>query len=196
MSRSDPGRNVRIFFICIFQKKYNSYVFKGSAVLKIYTEELMKRVVLKSVYEAFDYVMDHYYPNGLEELASRKDTYCVISIQDTHTEGFGFEFKKNLYCRDVLTLYFDDIAGPVDSAVLFDENMAESMIRFIEKNRDSETLLIHCFGGYSRSRAAAAFAVKMLGGNNSAYFVQGSPNMHVYDLLMKTYEKMHASLYS
>ena len=42
----------------------------------------MKRVLLRSVYDAFEYVMDHYYPKGLEEYAKLKDSYAVISIQD------------------------------------------------------------------------------------------------------------------
>lgn len=37
--------------------------------------------------------------------------------------------------------------------------------------------------GQSRSRAVGAFAVKMLGGDNSRYFSQGNPNMYVYDTL-------------
>lgn len=52
----------------------------------------MKRVIVKSVYDAFEYVMQHYYPAGLEEFAEKSDTYAVISIQDTHTKGFGFTF--------------------------------------------------------------------------------------------------------
>jgi hypothetical protein len=63
--------------------------------------------------------MDHYYPAGLEEFAERKDTYAVISIQDTHTEGFGFRFTESATCKGVLTLYFDDIDRPVEGAVLF-----------------------------------------------------------------------------
>ena len=55
----------------------------------------MKRVLVKSVYSAFDYVMEHYYPEGLEVNAERKDTYAVISIQDTHTGGFGFIFSES-----------------------------------------------------------------------------------------------------
>ena len=34
----------------------------------------MKQVLVKSVNEAFDFVMDHYYPAGCEEDAKRKDT--------------------------------------------------------------------------------------------------------------------------
>ncbi len=50
----------------------------------------MKRVLVRSVYDAFDYVMEHYYPAGQKEFVKREDTYAVISIQDTHTGGFGF----------------------------------------------------------------------------------------------------------
>lgn len=143
----------------------------------------MKRVLVKSVYDAFDYVMDHYAPYGLADMAPRKDTYAVISIQDTHTRGFGFVFKESASCRDVLTLYFDDIEKEVADAVLFSEEQADEIIAFIRRNRDVETLLVHCYGGESRSRAVGAFAMEMLGGSRDGYFGSGKPNMHVYDTL-------------
>ena len=40
----------------------------------------MKRVLLRSVYDAFEYVMDHYYPFRMADVAKRKDTYAIISI--------------------------------------------------------------------------------------------------------------------
>ncbi len=143
----------------------------------------IKRVMLRSVYDAFDYVMAHYYPFGMEDLVERSDTYAVISIQDTHTGGFGFTFQKSKYCKDVLTLYFDDIIKEVEGAVLFSDKQAEAIIEFILANQNAETLLVHCYGGESRSRAVAAFAVKMLGGDNAEYFKTGNPNQYVYDTL-------------
>ncbi len=143
----------------------------------------MKRVLLRSVYDAFEYVMKHYYPAGMEELAELKDSYCVISVQDTHTGGFGFEFKKSRCCRDVLTLYFDDVEREVEGAALFSEKQADDVISFILSNKSADTLLVHCYAGESRSRAIAAFAVKMLGGDNSKYFATGHPNQYVYDAL-------------
>ena len=145
----------------------------------------MKRVLVKSVFDAFDFVMQHYYPAGLEEMVERSDTYAVISIQDTHTGGFGITFTPNQFCQDVLTLYFDDIVREVEGAVLFSDEMAEQIIAFIKKNRKVDTLLVHCYAGQSRSRAVGAFAVKMLGGDNSKYFSQGNPNRYVYDTLEK-----------
>ena len=143
----------------------------------------MKRVVVKSVFDTFEYVMQHYYPAGLEEMVERSDSYAIISIQDTHTGGFGVTFTHNQYCKDVLTLYFDDVIREVEGAVLFTDEMARQIIDFIRKNRKVDTLLVHCYAGQSRSRAVGAFAVKMLGGDNSKYFSQGNPNMYVYDTL-------------
>lgn len=153
----------------------------------------MKRVLLKSVFEAFDYVMDHYYPAGLEEFAVRSDTYAVISIQDTHTDGFGFVFRESR-CKGVLTLYFDDIVRPVDGAVLFSEEQAGQILDFLRDRADAETLLVHCYGGQSRSRAVAAFAVQLLGGDNAEYFRTGNPNSHVYETLRRVREQREGRL--
>ncbi len=154
----------------------------------------MKRVIVKSVFDAFTYVMAHYYPFGMEDFAERSDSYAVISIQDTYNGGYGLEFKENCCCKAVLTLYFDDIVRPVGGAVLFSEDMAEDIIDFILNNRGVETLLVHCYGGQSRSRAVGAFAVKMLGGDNTKYFTTGVPNQHVYDTLIKVWERRKQSL--
>lgn len=143
----------------------------------------MKKVLVKSVYDAFDYVLEHYYPVGLAEFAQRTDRYAVISIQDTHTDGFGFQFTKNNSCADVLTLLFDDIERNVDGAKLFSVEQAEQIIDFIQKNKTVETLLVHCYGGESRSRAVGAFAMEMLGGSSKTLFETGHPNMHVYNTL-------------
>ena len=34
------------------------------------------------------------------EFAEKTDTYAVISIQDSHTGGFGFCFQENQYCKN------------------------------------------------------------------------------------------------
>ena len=149
----------------------------------------MKRVLVKSVHGAFSYVMEHYYPFGMADEAAEQgaltDTYAIISIQDSHTGGFGVQFTENQFCRGVLTLRFDDIVTEVEGAVLFSDEMADEIIDFIEENRAKvDTLLIHCYAGQSRSKAVGAFAVEMLGGDNSKYFEEGNvPNMFVYDVL-------------
>ena len=149
----------------------------------------MKKIMVMSVHDAFEYVMDHYAPFGLEELAERRDTYAIISIQDTHTGGFGFVFTESKYCRDVLTLYFDDIVREVEGAVMFDEKMAADIIRFVRKNRNVHTLAVHCYGGQSRSRAVAAFVSRMYDEN-----AEPAGNEIVYGTLMKTWLEMKQNL--
>lgn len=151
----------------------------------------MKKVLVKSVYDAFDYVLEHYYPFGLDEFAQRTDCYAVISIQDTHTNGFGVQFTTSKSCADVLTLFFDDIDKNVEGAKLFSEEQAEQIISFIRKNEAVETLLVHCYGGESRSRAVGAFAVEMLGGSSKKLLETGHPNMHVYNTLKDVYSKKY-----
>lgn len=149
----------------------------------------MKRILVKSVYDAFEYVMEHYCPNGLEDMAMRKDTYAVISIQDTHTNGFGFCFAESRTCKGVLTLYFDDIIHPVDGAVFFNEKMAEEIIDFIQAHTSADTLLIHCYAGQSRSAAAGAFAMLMMGRDNTEYLRTHNINMPVYETLLAVWNR-------
>ena len=158
----------------------------------------MKRVLVKSVHGAFDYVMAHYYPFGMADEAAEQgaltDTYVVISIQDSHTCGFGVMFAENQFCIGVLTLMFDDIVTEVEGAVLFDDDMAENIIDFIEKHRKSvDTLLVHCYARQSRSRAVGAFAVEMLGSDNSNYFDEGTPNQYIYDVLESVWVRRQLS---
>lgn len=148
------------------------------------------KVIVRSVFDAFEYVMQHYYPAGLDTLVEKSDTYAVISIQDSHTNGFGFTFTESKYCKGVLTLLFDDTVRAVEGAVLFSPEMAGQIIRFIQSHKGVDTLLIHCYAGESRSMAVGAFAVKMLGGDNSQYFSKRRPNEHVYQTLLETWNTM------
>lgn len=88
-----------------------------------------------------------------------------------------------------MTLYFDDIIHPVDGAVLFSEEDATEIIDFVLAHREVESLVVHCYGGESRSRAVVAFILKMCGGDNSRYFQTGRPNQYVYDTLCTVLER-------
>ena len=161
----------------------------------------MKRVLVKSVHGAFGYVMEHYYPFGMAAEAAEQgaltDAYAVIFIQDSHTGGFGVTFAENQFCKGVLTLYFDDIVTEVDGAVLFDDDMADQIIDFIEeKKAEVDTLIVHCYAGQSRSRAVGAFAVEILGGDNSRYFEEGTPNQYIYDVLESAWIRRQLNMLS
>lgn len=145
----------------------------------------MKRIIIKSLYDAFDYVMSHYYPYGLEEFAEKTDTYAVISFQDSHTGGFGITFAENDFCKGVLTLYVDDIFKEVEGLVLFGEDHAKQIIDFVDSHKDVDTLIVHCYAGQSRSVAAGAYLMEYFGVDNSEIFKTHSPNMHIYETLKK-----------
>lgn len=140
---------------------------------------MIRRVKVKSLADCFDYVTD-----GFET-----DKLAIISIQKSADGGHGFRFTENSRCVGVLTLLFDDIEAPAPGLTAFSEEQARQVIEFIRAHRrDAETLLIHCYAGQSRSRAVGAFAVKMLGGNNQAYFANYVPNKLVYDTLLHIWE--------
>lgn len=121
------------------------------------------RILVTSARNALRYVMRHFCEPGVTEYAEKTDTYAAISIQDTYGGGFGFELKKNKYCRDVLTLYFDDIEEPEHGLRLISFPQAIAIVKFIKTHsEDVDTLLIHCFAGVSRSRAVGAFAREIL----------------------------------
>ena len=145
------------------------------------------RVLVKSIFDTFEYVMDHYYPFGMADFAGRNDSYAIISIQDSHTEGFGLTFTPNHACKDVLTLIVDDIIKPVDGAILFDDSHARQIIDFIEQNRNRvDTLLIHCYAGQSRSAAVGAFAMEYLGQDNTEFIKHHTPNQYILETLRQT----------
>ncbi len=145
------------------------------------------KVIVKSVEDTFTYVMDHYAPAGLEEMATRTDTYAIISIQDTHLQNFGFEFTKNEYCKGVLTLLVDDIVKPVDGAVLFSEDHARRILEFVDTMKGKiDTLVIHCYAGNSRSAAVGKALLDRSGADSSKLTRRTNPNQHIYRLLMES----------
>ena len=137
-------------------------------------------VLVKSIYDAFRWVQK-------QQRDPDAGKYAVISIQDSHTGGFGIRFTENARCTGVLTLLVDDIVNEIEGLTLFDAEMADAVIDFIEAHKDADTLLVHCYAGQSRSRAVGAFAEEMLGQDDTALFTGGVPNMHIYDLLEATW---------
>lgn len=141
----------------------------------------MKQVLVKSLFDCFDYVTDY---RGTE-------SFVIISIQDAKPGGFGVQFVPTEHCKEVLTVYFDDAEEQTDHVTLFTQEQAVQIIKFIRRNRHrAQQLLLHCYAGQSRSMAVGAFAVKMLGGNNQRYFEVANPNRLVYQTLLDTWEGM------
>lgn len=144
----------------------------------------MKKVSVKSLFDCFDYVADYH----------GKEKFVIISIQDAKQGGFGVQFVPTEHCKEVLTLQFDDAETHTEYVTLFSVDQAIEIIKFIRRNRHSaDQLIVHCYAGQSRSVAVGAFAVKMLGGDNSRYFDKANPNRFVYQLLLDTWSTMQST---
>lgn len=147
------------------------------------------RILVTSARNALRYVMRHFCEPGVTEYAEKSDTYAVISIQDTYGGGFGFELKKNKYCKDVLTLYFDDIEEPEHGLRLISFPQAIAIVKFIKTHaEDVDTLLIHCFAGVSRSRAVGVFAREIL--ELPPVADETDYNEYVYTLLHRVWKEL------
>lgn len=138
------------------------------------------RILVLSLEETINYVMDHYAPPGCEEFTERTDDYAVISFQDTHLGGLGIEFTENKYCKGVLTLYVDDVVKEVESASLFYDEHANQILSFVDKHKDIiDTLVVHCYAGQSRSVAVGKALSELY--NVYCSNTEGKiPNEHIY----------------
>ena len=87
------------------------------------------KVLVKSIYDAFQWVQK-------QQQDPDAGKYAVISIQDSHTGGFGIRFTENARCTGVLTLLVDDIVKEIEGLTLFDAEMADAVIGFIEAHKD------------------------------------------------------------
>lgn len=140
-------------------------------------------ILVTSARNALRYVIKHFCEPGVTEYPEETDTYAAISIQDTYCGGFGFELKKNKYCKDVLTLFFDDIEEPEQGLHLISLSQAIAIVDFIKVHaEDVDTILIHCFAGVSRSRAVGIIAGEILGIKQT---YDKNYNHYVYDILKR-----------
>lgn len=67
--------------------------------------------------------------------------------------------------ENVLNLWFNDCEEdlPDVEAVLFDEEMGQKLINFIEDNKDKKQWILHCTAGISRSGAVGEFLADYFG---------------------------------
>lgn len=95
---------------------------------------------------------------------------------------------------NVLNLWFndEDEYNPETESVLFTEEMAKSIKRFVQNNKDKKQWVIHCTMGQCRSGAVGECISDYLG---NEYFKfkrdnpQIKPNVHVKKLLNNELEK-------
>ena len=127
------------------------------------------------------------------------DKYAVISITEPGMRPPAFSQKileKNI---PILFLFFHDadavnVTLPEGHPLVIDKDIerfsdeqAEKVLNFVKYCGESgyEGIIVHCFAGFCRSPAICACVTKLLGGDDSEYFIKYSPNMYVFRKLME-----------
>lgn len=120
-------------------------------------------LLICSAQDAIWYVLSHFSDPKTGRPPQTKEHYAAISIQDPGKWNYGFMLTTNRFCNVVLTLAFDDFEEPESGVCLMNEFQAAQIVEFLDLNRNTETILIHCFAGKSRSAAVGKFAAEYLG---------------------------------
>lgn len=110
--------------------------------------------------------------------------YAFISITDGDMEDVHY-FEKDY--RNVLNLEFDDATDEENERrvkfgqselLLFTVEQAKRVIEFIEKNKNVETLFVHCLAGRSRSGAVGLFINDIYGEQTYFEFANSNPTIN------------------
>lgn len=120
-----------------------------------------------------------------------RTSYAVISIRDPGSPKARIPRTSGL--RAVLRLAFHDAepaAGftlPSNITVMTSEQ-AKRIWAFVERQRvaGTETLVVHCEQGMSRSPAVAAAICVRQSGQADRFFQDYQPNRHIYNLMLHT----------
>jgi len=85
----------------------------------------------------------------------------------------------------------DDTGGgkviPGDGYTLFDEEMADQVVDFMEKAKQCNVLICHCDAGISRSAGTAAAISKYYTGEDQRFFNEYIPNKLVYRTILNAF---------
>lgn len=127
-------------------------------------------------------------------------TQAFISIINSDLQQKSY-FDTNT--DNVLVLTFDDATDlenqrrsklGLPDLKLFTRQDAQDIIDFIERNRDIETLWVHCSAGRSRSGAVGTFANDVWGKQTFREFLESnptvSPNYFILALLRRVYNNI------
>jgi predicted protein tyrosine phosphatase len=136
----------------------------------------------------FDNLME---TNGINDSNVEKfDSIMFISIVDTQNQKGPYFKEKH---DNVINLRFDDVehdgeASPTqeESTKAFSEEQADELYKFIKKNREKETCIVHCMAGISRSSGCGLFIVDYTKSNLEDFNRRHpwiSPNQRVYRML-------------
>jgi predicted protein tyrosine phosphatase len=121
-----------------------------------------------------------------DDLLNKK--YALISINDE--ENCGYLFMPSKRCTEVLTLVFHDTDRKENGTILYTEQQAGEVLKFVQRNiKKVDEIIIHCDTGINRSAGMAAALNKIYNGIDEDYFKHYKTDMHVYQTTMNTAER-------
>lgn len=109
----------------------------------------------------------------------------IISIEGSFKTEHYFKTNKS----NVLNLIFDDIAVDEYNKILFSDEHAKQIIKFVENiSKENFQIIIHCAAGISRSGAVGSFLQYYFDTDYEKFKstnIKISPNYHVLSVLKK-----------
>lgn len=146
------------------------------------------KIVTKSR-QAMVYLIDSADSLGSSAIISMCSTEEQLLMTKSKIKQLNF-----LGCHDTLSLIFEDIRKKdepllIKKHILFNEDMARQVVSFLDvlKDKEIDTLFVHCDVGVSRSGAVGIFAIRYLDMDEKKFLRNNiiHPNSFVYDTLMK-----------
>lgn len=146
----------------------------------------------------FDEILPRIGITNQNVINDKSQAFISIINSDNENKSYFNENKEN-----VLILKFDDVSdlenekrikSGLKSLKLFSRSQANDIIEFIEKNKDVDTIWIHCLAGRSRSGAVGTFINDNYGNQSFYEFLQSnptvSPNYYILALLRRVYNNI------
>jgi predicted protein tyrosine phosphatase len=121
------------------------------------------------------------------------ESHAIISISDTNYELA--EIKTYIEDKNVAFFQFQDVDDPHESGCI-SLDQAKKIVAFIEKNKDKDYIIVHCFIGVSRSGAVAKWINEEYGLDLAALEHYKAYNRKVYDTLDAAIGKSMAAHYA
>ena len=113
-------------------------------------------------------------PFAVVSITGSEDSFCCIPAS-AHREG-------------LLQIKFDDIRGPIDGMVPFDESHAHAILNFYRDMRAKGVrfFIVNCEMGMCRSAAVGAALAEISGGRTGWFDRRFQPNVYVRSVLLET----------
>lgn len=119
---------------------------------------------------------------------------AFICVNDTSGKYYNQPLFAQNHHHNVLNLWFDDVehdgklspTNKEETTKAFTDKQAKQIVKFLDSNKNINTLLLHCAAGISRSGAVGRFALDYLNGDKENFKIHNKhilPNGRVLRML-------------